>query len=133
MFQWPGLSAWADMFFHVNVTCDDGGHAPANGVVEPHGSVVDVTLLGLHPVDVKTLHKHPSKRGHEEIMQQDGNDCTQELEGCRKIYLLVFCRKKWRINISPVLDNILSYPILKEIYKVVANKGGGGSLREVWV
>lgn len=64
-------------------TCDDGGHAPADGVVEPHGSEVDVALLSLHAVDMKALHEHPGKCGHEEIMQQDGNDCAQELEGER--------------------------------------------------
>lgn len=81
-------------FFNVNGTCDDGRHAPADGVVEPHGSVVDVALLGLHPVDVETLHKHPSKRGHEEVMQQDGNNCAQELEGHKnKSDISDFCRK----------------------------------------
>lgn len=62
------------------VTCDDGGNAPANSVVEPHGSIVDVALLGLHAVDMKAFHEHPGKCGHEKIMQQDGNDCAQELQ-----------------------------------------------------
>ncbi len=34
------------------VTCDNGGHTPADGVVEPHGTIVDVALLGLHAVDM---------------------------------------------------------------------------------
>lgn len=62
------------------VTCDYRRHSPADGVVEPHGSVVDVALFGLHPVHVEAIHKHPSKRGHEEVMQQDGDHRTQELE-----------------------------------------------------
>lgn len=68
-----------------SVTCDNGRHAPANGVVEPHGSVVDVALFCLHPVDMKSLHEHPRKGGHEEIMQQDGNYCAQELQEDRRI------------------------------------------------
>ena len=65
---------------HVCVTCDNGGHAPADGVVEPHGTEVDVALLSLHAVDMEALHEHPGERGHEEVMQEDGNDRTQELE-----------------------------------------------------
>lgn len=64
-----------------DVTCDNGRDAPADGVVEPHGAEVDVALLGLHAVDVKALHEHPGKCGHEEIMQQDGDHGAQELEG----------------------------------------------------
>lgn len=71
----------------VFITCDDGGHAPADGVVEPHGAVVNVALLRLHAVDMKPLDEHPGKRGHEEVMQEDGDDCTQELEGERKIII----------------------------------------------
>lgn len=69
---------------HVCVTCDNGGHAPADGVVESHGTIVDVALLCLHAVDMKALHKHPGKGGHEEVMQEDGHDCTQELKRRRK-------------------------------------------------
>lgn len=69
---------------NVCVTRDNGGHAPADGVIEPHGSVVDVALLGLHAVDVKALHEHPGERGHEEVMQEDGDNRAQELEGRRK-------------------------------------------------
>lgn len=65
---------------HVLVTCDNGRHTPADGIVEPHGTKVDVALLGLHAIDVKTLHEHPGEGAHEEVMQQDGDDCTQELE-----------------------------------------------------
>lgn len=65
----------------IDVTCDNGRDAPADGVVEPHGAKVDVALLGLHAVDVKALHEHPGKCGHEEIMQQDGDHGAQELEG----------------------------------------------------
>lgn len=68
----------------VCVTRDNSRHAPTNGVVEPHGPEVDVALLGLHAVGMKTLHEHPGKRGHEEIMQQDGNDGAQELEERKK-------------------------------------------------
>ena len=60
-------------------TCDDGRHTPPDGIVEPHGSVVDVASLCLHAVDVEPLHKQPGKRGHEEIVQQDGHHRTQEL------------------------------------------------------
>lgn len=66
---------------HDCVTCDNGGNAPANGVIESHGSIVDVALLCLHSVDMKTFHEHPGERGHEEVMQQDGDDRTQELRG----------------------------------------------------
>lgn len=66
---------------NTRVTRDDGGDAPADGVVEPHGSIVDVPLLRLHPVDVQALHEHPGKGGHEEVMEQDGDHCAQELEG----------------------------------------------------
>lgn len=63
----------------LSLTCDDGGDAPADGVVEPHGAVVDVALLGLHAVDVEALHEHPGEGGHEEVMQQDGDHSAQEL------------------------------------------------------
>ena len=78
----------------MRVTRDNGGHAPADGVVEPHGPVVDVALLGLHAVDVEALHEHPGKRGHEEVMQEDGDDCTQELEWERVIEKLKERRRK---------------------------------------
>lgn len=71
-----------EMCFHV--TCDDGRHAPADGIIEPHGSIVDVALLGLHSVDMKTLDEHPSKCRHEEVMQEDGDDGAQELEGTER-------------------------------------------------
>lgn len=63
----------------ITLTCDNGGHAPADGVVEPHGAVVDVALLCLHAVDVEAVHEHPGKRGHEEVVQQDGHNCAQKL------------------------------------------------------
>lgn len=64
----------------VCLTGDNSRYAPADGVVEPHGTEVDVALLRLHAVDMEALHEHPGKRGHEEVMQEDGNDRTQELE-----------------------------------------------------
>lgn len=67
----------------VSNTSNNGRHAPADGVVEPHSTEVDVALLSLHAVDMKPLHEHPGERGHEEVMQQDGDDCTQELEEMR--------------------------------------------------
>lgn len=33
---------------------------------------------------MKALHEEPGERGHEEVMQQDGNNCAQELQGERK-------------------------------------------------
>lgn len=72
------------MCLHACVTCNNSRHTPADGVVEPHGTIVDVALLSLHAVDMKALHEHPGKCGHEEVMKQDGHDCTQELEGARK-------------------------------------------------
>lgn len=67
-------------YFQVKVTCDYSWHSPANGVVEPHGSIVNVALFGLHSIDMEAIHKHPSKCGHEEVMQQDGDHRAQELK-----------------------------------------------------
>lgn len=66
---------------NVCVTCDNGGNAPADGIVESHGTIVDVALLGLHAVDMKAFHEHPGKCGHEEVVQEDRDNCTQELDG----------------------------------------------------
>ena len=33
---------------------------------------------------MKAIHEHPGKRAHEEVMQQDGNNRTQELVGAGK-------------------------------------------------
>lgn len=65
------------------LTSDDGGGPPTNGIVEPHGSVVDIADFSLHAVDVEPLHKEPSECGEEEVVQQDGNHSAEELEGAK--------------------------------------------------
>lgn len=82
--KWNQISLTVRLYTNVAerwqwLTCDNGRHAPADGVVEPHGAVVDVALLRLHAVDVEALHEHPGKRGHEEVVQQDGHNRAQKL------------------------------------------------------
>lgn len=66
------------------LTGDDGGDAPADGVVEPHVSVVDVPHLGQHAVDVQPLHEHPGEGAHVEEVQEDGYDRAHELEAGKR-------------------------------------------------
>lgn len=66
---------------HARVlTCDDCRYAPAHGVVEPHVTVVDVPDLRQHAIDVEALHKHPGKRTHVEVVEQDGDHRTHKLQ-----------------------------------------------------
>lgn len=65
------------------LTSDDGGDTPTNGIVESHGSVVDIADFSLHTVDMEPLYKEPSKCGEEEVVQQDGNHSAEELEGAK--------------------------------------------------
>ena len=60
-------------------TCDEGGHSPANQVVESHGSVVDVSHFADHAVDVQPLQEEPGERAEVEEVQQDGDDRAHKL------------------------------------------------------
>ncbi len=64
----------------VCLTCNDSRYPPANGVVEAHVAVVDVSDFSEHTVNVQTLHKRPGKRAHVEIVQEDGYYRTYKLE-----------------------------------------------------
>lgn len=65
-------------------TCDEGGNPPADQVVEPHGSIVDVSHLADHAVDVQPLQEEPGERAEVEEVQQDGDDCAEKLAAGRK-------------------------------------------------
>lgn len=66
-------------------TCDEGGHPPADQVVEPHGSVVDVSHLTEHAVDMQPLQEEPGERAEVEEVQQYGDDGAQELQTGRGV------------------------------------------------
>lgn len=75
------MSVYECVYGCVRLTSDYSRYAPANGVVEPHVSVVDVAQLSQHTVDMQPLHKHPGKGAHVEVMEEDGYYCTHKLEG----------------------------------------------------
>lgn len=60
-------------------TCDEGGHAPAQHVVETHGAGVDVAHLGERPVQVQGLQQGPGEGAEVQEVQQDGDDCASKL------------------------------------------------------
>lgn len=60
-------------------TCDEGGHTPAQHVVEAHGAGIDVAHLGERPVQVQGLQQSPGEGAEEQEVQQDGDDCASEL------------------------------------------------------
>lgn len=62
------------------LTCDEGGHSPANQVVESHWSVVDVSHLADHAVDVQPLQEEPGEGAEVEEVQQDSHDCAHKLQ-----------------------------------------------------
>lgn len=62
------------------LTCDEGGDAPANQVVEAHGPVVDVAQLAEHAVGVQALQEQPGEGAQVEEVQQDGDARARELE-----------------------------------------------------
>lgn len=68
------------------LTGDDGGYAPADGVVEPHVAVVDVARLRQHAVYVQPLHEHPGERAHVEVVEEDGDHRAHKLEKVRKCH-----------------------------------------------
>lgn len=61
-------------------TCYEGRDSPANQVVEPHGSIVDVSHFADHAVDVQPLQEEPGEGAEVEEVQQDGDDCAQKLQ-----------------------------------------------------
>lgn len=69
--------------FHVHtdncLTCNDGGKAPANGVIESHLAVIDIAHLCQHTVNVQPLHKHPGEGTHIGVVQQNSHHCTHKL------------------------------------------------------
>lgn len=83
----PLYRKYTDAFLHVNIrewTCDEGRHSPANQVVEPHGSVVDVSHFADHAIDMQPLQEEPGERAEVEEVQQDGDDCAQKLQQAAK-------------------------------------------------
>lgn len=60
-------------------TGDDGGHPPADGIVETHGPEVDVAGFRLHAVDVEALNEEPGEGGEEEAVEEDGDHGAEEL------------------------------------------------------
>lgn len=69
LFQWVLLQ-----------TCDEGGHPPANQVVESHRAVVDVSHFADHAVEVKALQEEPGEGAQVEEVQQDGDDRAHKLQ-----------------------------------------------------
>lgn len=54
--------------------------APAQGVVEAHGTAVHVAWLDLHAVEVQPLHEQPREGAEEEVVQEDGDRGAQQLK-----------------------------------------------------
>ncbi len=77
-------------------TCDEGGHSPANQVVEPHGPVVDVSHFADHAVDVQPLQEEPGESAEVEEVQQDGDDGAHKLRREERIKTLRDERKHYR-------------------------------------
>lgn len=69
-------------------TCDEGWHSPANQVVEPHGSIVDVSHFADHAVDVQPLQEEPGESAEVEEVQQDGDDRAHKLQREKRIQTL---------------------------------------------
>lgn len=61
-------------------TCNEGGNPPADQVVEPHGSVVDVSDFADHTIDVQPFQEEPGEGAQIEEVQQDGDDCAEKLQ-----------------------------------------------------
>jgi len=61
------------------LTGDDGGHSPADGIVETHGPEVDIAGFSLHAVNVEALDEEPGKGGEEEAVEEDGNHSAKKL------------------------------------------------------
>ena len=54
--------------------------APAQGVVEAHGTAVHIARLDLHAVEVQPLHEEPREGAEEEVVQEDGDCSAQQLK-----------------------------------------------------
>lgn len=67
------------------LTCNNSRYPPANGIVEAHVSMVDVSDFSEHTVNVQTLHKCPGERAHVEVVKKDGYHCAHKLEIERKM------------------------------------------------
>lgn len=64
-------------------TGDEGWDAPSDQVVEPHGSIVDVSDFADHAVDVEAFQEEPGEGAEVEEVQQYGEDCAEELQDRR--------------------------------------------------
>ncbi len=62
------------------LTCNNSRYPPADGIVEAHMAVVDVSDFSEHTVNMQTLHKRPGKCAHVEVVQKDGYYGTYKLE-----------------------------------------------------
>lgn len=54
--------------------------APAQGMVEAHGTAVHIARLNLHAVQVQALHQEPRKGAEEEVVQEDGDHSAHQLK-----------------------------------------------------
>lgn len=70
------------------LTCDEGRDSPADQVVEPHRSVVDVSHFADHAVNVQPLQEEPGERAEVEKVQQDGDDRAEKLSARRTVKTL---------------------------------------------
>lgn len=61
------------------LTQQHGRDAPAQSVIEAHGTAVHVARLNLHAVEVQPLHEEPGEGAQEKVVQQDGDGCAQQL------------------------------------------------------
>ncbi len=79
------------------LTCNNSRYPPADGIVEAHMAVVDVSDFSEHTVNMQTLHKRPGKCAHVEVVQKDGYYGTYKLERERE-------RERERVNIQQKLS-----------------------------
>lgn len=61
------------------LTQQHGRDAPAQSMIEAHGTAVHVARLNLHAVEVQPLHEEPGEGAQEKVVQQDGDGCAQQL------------------------------------------------------
>ena len=58
---------------------DDGRDAVAGGIVVPAARLLRLEHLDEHDVELQALQEHPHERGEKEVVQDTGDDRTQNL------------------------------------------------------
>lgn len=70
------------------LTQQHSGDAPAQSMVEAHGTAVHVAWLHLHAVEMQPLHQEPREGAEEEVVQEDGHGSAQQLETAKGVRMV---------------------------------------------